>query len=73
MGGLKTDISDGIHIFKPQTLKDAISFARMKDDQLMRQMRFIRPAPPLRASLALSPTTPVTPVVPIWRLSWDEM
>ena len=32
MGGLRTDISDGIRMFKPQTLKDAINFARMKDD-----------------------------------------
>jgi hypothetical protein len=36
MGGLRSDISDDIRMFKPQTLKDVISFARMKDDQLMR-------------------------------------
>jgi hypothetical protein len=73
MGGLKLDISDGIRIFKPQTLKDAINFARMKDDQLMRQRKFIRPAPLVRASLALSPTTSTTSVAPIRHLSWDEM
>jgi hypothetical protein len=71
MGGLRSDILDGIRMFKPQTLKDAISFARMKDDQLLRQRKFIRPAPPVRASLALSPST--THVAPIRRLSWDEM
>jgi len=27
MGGLRSDISDGIRMFKPQTLKDVISFA----------------------------------------------
>lgn len=36
MGGLKTKISDGIRMFKPQTLKEAISLARMKEDQLNR-------------------------------------
>ena len=55
MGGLKTDISDGIQMFKPQTLREAISLARMKDDQLARQRRFVRPAPPMRAPLALPP------------------
>ena len=69
MGGLKLDISDGIRIFKPQTLKDAINFARMKDDQLMRQRKFIRLVPPVRASLAFSPTTSTTPVVSIRHLS----
>jgi len=73
MGGLRSDISDGICMFKPQTLKDAISFARMKDDQLIRQRKFIRPAPPVRASLALLPSTSATHVAPIRRLSWDEM
>ncbi|KAL9360637.1 hypothetical protein Peur_048760 [Populus x canadensis] len=47
MGGLKSEISDGIRMFKPQTLKDDISFARMKDDQLMRQRKFLRPASPV--------------------------
>jgi len=73
MGGLKSDISNGIHMFKPQTLKDSINFTRMKDDQLMRQREFIRSTPPVQAFLALSPTTSTTPVAPIRRLSWDEM
>ncbi|KAG2663117.1 hypothetical protein I3760_16G012600 [Carya illinoinensis] len=76
MGGLRTEISDGIRMFKPQTLKDAISFARMRDDQLTRQRRFTRPPPPVRAPLALPPvnrTTPITPAAPIRRLSWEEM
>ncbi|XP_061960644.1 uncharacterized protein LOC133681574 [Populus nigra] len=73
MGGLKSEISDGIRMFKPQTLKDAISFTRMKDDQLMRQRKFLRPTPPVRASLALSLSTSTTPVAPIRHLSWDEI
>jgi hypothetical protein len=52
MDGLKTEISDGIRMFKPQTLKEAISLARMKDDQLSRQKRFIRPTPPMRFTLS---------------------
>ncbi|XP_035546606.1 uncharacterized protein LOC118348648 [Juglans regia] len=64
MGGLKMDISDGIRMFKPQTLKEAISLARMKDDQLARQRRFVRPAPTTRAPLALPPTNRAAPPGP---------
>jgi hypothetical protein len=32
MRGLKMDISNGIRMFKPRTLKEVISLARMKDD-----------------------------------------
>ncbi|KAA8538317.1 hypothetical protein F0562_027860 [Nyssa sinensis] len=76
MGGLKMDISDGIRMFKPQTLKKAIGLARMRDDQLTRQKRFVRPAPPLRAPLALPPVSRVatpTTTAPVRRLTWDEM
>ncbi|KAF5472044.1 hypothetical protein F2P56_008792 [Juglans regia] len=73
MGGLKTEISDGLRMFKPQTLKDAIRFARMRDDQLMRQRRFLRPAPPLRAPPVLPPANRTTHVAPVRRLSWEEM
>ncbi|XP_058111277.1 uncharacterized protein LOC131254302 [Magnolia sinica] len=73
MGGLKTEISDGIRMFKPQTLKDAIRFARMRDDQLMRQRRVTRPTPPVRAPLALTPANRAAPVAPVRRLSWEEM
>ncbi|KAL5803189.1 hypothetical protein ACOSQ3_031633 [Xanthoceras sorbifolium] len=34
MGGLKSEIADGIRLFKPKSLKEAISLARMRDDQL---------------------------------------
>jgi len=36
MSGLKVEISDAIRMFKPRTLKKAISLARMKDEQIMR-------------------------------------
>ncbi|EEF29773.1 conserved hypothetical protein [Ricinus communis] len=37
MGGLKLEIADAIRFFKPKTLKDAIEYARMKDQQLQKQ------------------------------------
>jgi len=76
MGSLKTEISDGIRMFKPQTLKDAIRFARMKDDQLSRQGTCVHPPPPVRAPLALPPATqaaPAVPAIPVRRLTWDKM
>jgi len=76
MGGLKRDISDGIRMFKPQTLKEAISLAWMTDDQFTRQRRFIRLVTSVRAPLALPPgnqATQPTPANPIRRLSWEEM
>jgi len=77
-GGLKTEISDGIRMFKPQTLKEAISLARMKDDQLSRQRRFSRPAPspPMRSTISppsFNRDAPTVPATPIRRLTWEEM
>ncbi|KAA8519438.1 hypothetical protein F0562_013687 [Nyssa sinensis] len=75
MGGLKAEIAAGIQMFKPQSLKEAINLARMRDDQLARQRRFMR-LPPARAPLALPQATrvaPATPAGPIKRLSWEEM
>lgn len=40
MGGLKSEIVEGIRLFKPWMLKEAISLARMQDEQLIRQRRF---------------------------------
>lgn len=68
MGGLKTEIADGIRMFKPKTLKEAISLARMRDEQLSRQRKIHRPN-------FISPTSsPVKKTeTPIRRLTWDEM
>ena len=68
MGSLRPNISDGIRMFKPKTLKEVISLARMKDDQLARKMRIGRLTPPMRAPLGLPLTqraaapTPIAPV-----------
>ncbi|XP_041009414.1 uncharacterized protein LOC121253468 [Juglans microcarpa x Juglans regia] len=75
MGGLKAEIFDGIRMFKPQSLKEAINLAQMRDEQLTRQRRFMRP-PPTRAPLALPQpnwVAPVTSAAPVRRLSWEEM
>ena len=34
MGGFKAEIADGIRMFRPQTVKETISLAKMKDDQV---------------------------------------
>ena len=72
MGGLKVEISDAIRMFKPRTLKEAISLARMKDEQLTRQGKFTRPIQSTRTPLTLPPPKSSFPA-PIKRLSWDEM
>lgn len=50
MGGLKTEVSDGIRMFKPTTLKEAINYARMRDEQLLRQRKATRPSYQLSSS-----------------------
>ena len=58
-------------MFKPKTLKEAISLAHMKDEQLQRQKKFFHPPPPpTRTSPVPSASTKASPVK---RLSWDEM
>ena len=41
MGGLEPEIAEGIRMFKPKSLKGAISLARMKDDHLIRQKKTV--------------------------------
>jgi hypothetical protein len=75
MRGLKTKISEGIQMFKPQSLKDVINLARMKDEQLARLRQFIRPPPP-KTPLALPPPNRVTLAnlsTPFRHLSWEEI
>ncbi|KAL6342714.1 hypothetical protein AAG906_013120 [Vitis piasezkii] len=74
MGGLKPEVADGIRMFKPQSVKEAISLAKMRDDQLARQRQFARPSA-LRASVPVSNTNPPkgSTQVAIKKLSWDEM
>lgn len=73
MGGLKPEISEEIRMFRPKTLKEAISLARMKDEQLTRQRKLVRPA---FSNCELS-TSPIanrsSPATQYKRLTWDEM
>ncbi|KAL6320082.1 hypothetical protein AAG906_004591 [Vitis piasezkii] len=48
MGSLWSEISKAIHMFKPKTLKEVVSLACMKDEQLQRQRRISRPPLPTR-------------------------
>ena len=73
MGGLKPEISEGIRMFKPKTLKEAISLARMRDEQLVRQRRLVRPPPQPVRQPSLPSSTHGNMVAPIKRLSWEEM
>ncbi|KAL6347721.1 hypothetical protein AAG906_026250 [Vitis piasezkii] len=70
MGGLRSEISEAIRMFKTKTLKEAISLARMKDEQLQRQRRISRPPLPTRTLPALPTPTKASPIK---RLTWDEM
>ncbi|XP_037496276.1 uncharacterized protein LOC119371008 [Jatropha curcas] len=70
MGGLRAKITNGIGMFKPKTLKEAISLARMRDDQANRQRRFTRPIDRPTTDVS-SPTK--TKAAPIKRLTWEEM
>lgn len=72
MGGLKHEISEGIRMFKPKSLKEAISLARMKDEQVSRQRKFNRSSPstqPAPGPLSI----PIKTSAPIKKLTWDEM
>ncbi|KAJ0020848.1 hypothetical protein Pint_31497 [Pistacia integerrima] len=71
MGGLKPEIVDGIIMFKPKSLKEAISLARMRDKQLIRQRKATRPFNrPIADSYSL---TKFETALPMKRLTWDEM
>ncbi|KAK8546572.1 hypothetical protein V6N12_027349 [Hibiscus sabdariffa] len=70
MGGLKDDIADGIRMFKPKTLKDVVSLARMREEQLTRQRKLQQPTRfGTKSSLLTKPNT----TLPMKRLTWSEM
>uniref|UniRef100_A0A6N2K6M2 Uncharacterized protein n=1 Tax=Salix viminalis TaxID=40686 RepID=A0A6N2K6M2_SALVM len=71
MGGLKLEITDGIRMFKPKSLKDASSLIQMRDEQLNHQRRAIRPiGKPL---IDFQPQPKPKPASPMKKLLWDEM
>lgn len=69
MGGLKPGIADVIRMFKPKSLKEAISLVRMRDEQLTRQKKATRPFNMIK--LDPSPTK-LKSTSPMKRLTWDE-
>ena len=71
MGGLKPEIAEDIRMFRPRTLKEAISLAHIKDDQITRQRRLFQP--PSNRTPPTLPPTQALPTVPVKRLPWDEM
>lgn len=73
MGGLKAEIAEGIWMFKLKSLKKAISLARMQDDQLLRQRRFMRPPQLSRPHSNLPVPAKPNLTSPIKRLTWEEM
>lgn len=60
MGGLQPEISDAIRLLKPQSLKEAFGLARMRDDQLTKQQRFMRT---IRTPVALPPPATQPPFI----------
>lgn len=69
-GRLDARIADGIRMFKPKTLKEAIGLARMKNDQIQRQLKASRQntQPMTDISSPIENTT-----TSMKRLNWDEM
>ena len=73
MGGLKPEISEEIRLFRPKTLKKAISLARMKDEQIARQRKLIRPTFSNRTATTSPIVNKNSPATPFKKLTWEEM
>ncbi|KAH9735892.1 hypothetical protein KPL71_017903 [Citrus sinensis] len=71
MRGLNPKISDGIRMFKPKTLKEAISLTRMQEDQVQR--KFSQPLPVSGTPSTLYVPTQSPSTSNVKRLMWDEM
>lgn len=70
IGGLKFEIAEGIRMFKPKTLKEAIGLARMKDEQLSKQKKVTRFSTTVGGSMTSNNPKPASPMK---RISWEEM
>ncbi|KAJ8758804.1 hypothetical protein K2173_000525 [Erythroxylum novogranatense] len=68
---LKSEVAEGIGMFKPRTLKEAISLTRMRDEQLQRQNKVLRPGTRNTHESTSSAKTSTT--TKFKKLSWDEM
>lgn len=73
MGGLKHEISEEIRLFRPRTLKEAISLVRMRDEQLQQQKKLMRSLIFSRSQQAQISNNRTSPTVPFKRLSWEEL
>ncbi|KAH9747312.1 hypothetical protein KPL70_004668 [Citrus sinensis] len=73
MGGLKPEISEEIRLFRPRTLKEAISLARMRDEQFQRQKRLVRSPNFSRSPPPQIVNNRASPTIPIKKLPWEEM
>ena len=60
-------------MFRPRTLKEEINLARIKDKQLTRQKKLLRPTFSSRAPSIPSTTNKNTLAVPYKTLTWEEM
>ena len=68
MGAFKPEIVEAVRMFRPRTLKDALSLAQMKYEQLQQQ----RGVPSTLNKSNLSTLAEVSNST-IKKLSWDEM
>ncbi|KAF8405746.1 hypothetical protein HHK36_007823 [Tetracentron sinense] len=81
LGGLREDIATPVKMFKPQTLRETIHFARMQDDQLNHNKKSSRTdyqcySPKATLAEGTSPTSsPKTNSLPstVKKFSWEEM
>jgi hypothetical protein len=73
MGGLKPEIAEGIRMFKPKSLNEAISLARMQNDQLTHQRGITKPLPFNHNQITLASPTKTPAAMLMKRLAWDEM
>ena len=60
-------------MFRPKTLKEAISLARMKDEQIARQRKLIRPTFSNRTATTSPIVNKNSPATPFKKLTWEEM
>lgn len=73
MGCLKSEIAKEIWMFRRKTLKDAITLARMRDEQLARQKKASRTPFFHRATTNLATTNRSPAANNTKRLTWEEM
>lgn len=73
MRGLKSEISEEIRMFRPKMLKEAISLARIRDEQLSHEKKLSRPTFINRAPTIQPATIKAAPTVPFKKLTWEDM